>query len=152
MVVRVAWGRLHACGTSTTTNDGPGSACVTAGRPVADTAGRDARAVTCLHATEPRRRSIWPPGRAPGPRAAEVDAALYDDRSMVKQLAMRRTVFAFPRELLPAAWGSASARVADQQVRRMAKEMEAAGIAATARLGSRSTSRWSAAVIEPTGR
>ena len=30
---------------------------------------------------------------------------------------MRRTVFAFPRELLPAVWGSASARVAGQQLR-----------------------------------
>ena len=61
---------------------------------------------------------------------ADVDHALYVDRSIVKQLAMRRTVFAFPRELLPAVWGSASARVADQQVRRMAKEMETTGIAA----------------------
>ena len=61
---------------------------------------------------------------------ADVDHALYADRSIVKQLAMRRTVFAFPRELLPAVWGSASARVADQQVRRMAKEMESTGIAA----------------------
>jgi hypothetical protein len=48
---------------------------------------------------------------------------------LVKQLAMRRTVFAFPRELLPAVWGSASARVAGQQLRRMALEMETAGIA-----------------------
>ena len=34
--------------------------------------------------------------------------------SVVKQLAMRRTLFAFPRDLLPAVWGSASARVAGQ--------------------------------------
>ena len=43
---------------------------------------------------------------------ADVDRALYDDRTLVKQLAMRRTLFVFPRDLLPAAWGSASARVA----------------------------------------
>jgi hypothetical protein len=57
-----------------------------------------------------------------------VDEALYTDRSVVKQLAMRRTVFAFPRDLLPAVWGSASARVAGQQVRRLAAELEAAGV------------------------
>ena len=75
-----------------------------------------------------RRRSTSPPGRASGASRADVDAALYDDRSVVKQLAMRRTVFAFPRDLLPAVWGSASARVAGQQVRRLAKEMETAGV------------------------
>ena len=36
---------------------------------------------------------------------------------LVKQLAMRRTLFVFPRDLLPAAWGSASARVADRRSR-----------------------------------
>ena len=52
--------------------------------------------------------------RASGRRGDDVDRALYDDRTVVKQLAMRRTVFAFPRDLLPAVWGSASARVAAQ--------------------------------------
>jgi len=42
---------------------------------------------------------------------------------------MRRTLFVFPRELLPAAWGSASARVAAQLRARLAKEVEGAGLA-----------------------
>jgi Winged helix DNA-binding domain len=95
--------------------------------PVADTLAA-ARAVTCLHATEPASVHLAAWARAGASRSA-VDAALYADRSIVKQLAMRRTVFAFPRELLPAVWGSASARVAEQQLRRMAKEMESTGIA-----------------------
>lgn len=95
--------------------------------PVADTLAA-ARAMTCLHATEPASVHLAAWARC-GATRADVDTALYDDRSVVKQLAMRRTVFAFPRELLPAVWGSASARVAGQQVRRMAKEMESAGIA-----------------------
>lgn len=41
---------------------------------------------------------------------------------MVKQLAMRRTLFLFPRDLLPSAWGSASACVATQVRTRPAKE------------------------------
>ena len=86
------------------------------------------RAMTCLHATEPASVHLAAWARS-GASRSEVDDALYVDRSLVKQLAMRRTVFAFPRELLPAVWGSASARVADQQLRRMAKEMETTGIA-----------------------
>ena len=50
-------------------------------------------------------------------------------RSVVKQLAMRRTLFVFPRDLLPAAWGSASARVATSERKRIAKAIAAAGIA-----------------------
>src|SRR4051794_22670362 len=94
--------------------------------PVADTLAA-ARSVVCLHATEPASVHLAAWARS-GARVAEVDQALYDDRSVVKQLAMRRTVFAFPSELLPAVWGSASARVAGQQERRMAAEMEASGI------------------------
>lgn len=96
--------------------------------PVADTLAA-ARSVTCLHATEPASVHLAAWART-GASQEEVDRALYVDRSVVKQLAMRRTVFAFPRDLLPAVWGSASARVAGQQVRRMAKEMESAGITA----------------------
>jgi hypothetical protein len=95
--------------------------------PVADTLAAT-RAMTCLHATEPASVHLAAWARS-GVSRDEVDAALYDDRSIVKQLAMRRTVFAFPRELLPAVWGSASARVAGQQVRQLAKEAQAAGIA-----------------------
>ena len=133
---------MHACGTSTTTNDAPGSR-VRHGLavPVADPAAAT-RATVCLHATEPASVHLAAWARS-GATRDEVDAALYDDRSVVKQLAMRRTVFAFPRELLPAVWGSASARVAGQQVRRLATEMEAAGVdPRRARPGSRSTSPW----------
>jgi Winged helix DNA-binding domain len=88
-----------------------------------------ARSVVCLHATEPASVHLSASARS-GATREDVDRALYVDRSLVKQLAMRRTVFAFPRDLLPAVWGSASARVAGQQLRRMAQEMQATGVAA----------------------
>ena len=94
--------------------------------PVADTAAAVVT-MTCLHATEPASVHLAAWARS-GASRADVDEALYDDRSVVKQLAMRRTVFAFPRDLLPAVWGSASARVAGQQFRRLATEMESAGV------------------------
>ncbi len=95
--------------------------------PVADTVAAT-RAMVCLHATEPASVHLAAWARS-GATRDEVDAALYDERSLVKQLAMRRTVFAFPRDLLPAVWGSASARVAGQQLRQVAKEVHDTGIA-----------------------
>ena len=86
------------------------------------------RAMTCLHATEPASVYLSAFARAEV-SLADIDKALYEDRSVAKQLAMRRTLFAFPRDLLPAVWGSASERVAKQLRPRLAKEVEAAGIA-----------------------
>ncbi len=87
------------------------------------------RAMTVLHATDPATvyLSYWARGRSP--EIAHLDRALYQERSLVKQLAMRRTLFVFPRDLLSAAWGSASERVADSQQVRMAKEIVRAGLA-----------------------
>ena len=93
------------------------------------TAEEVTRALTVLHATEPATVHLAVQARAPGIAVADVDRALYDDRTLVKQLAMRRTLWVFPRDLLPAAWGSASARVAAQLRPRLAKEIEAGGIA-----------------------
>ncbi len=84
--------------------------------------------MTCLHATEPASVYLSAFARVEASRA-DIDRALYEDRSVAKQLAMRRTLFAFPRDLLPAVWGSASARVAAQLSTRFAKEIEGAGIA-----------------------
>ncbi|HEY6933346.1 MAG TPA: winged helix DNA-binding domain-containing protein [Marmoricola sp.] len=87
-----------------------------------------AQAVVALHATEPANVHLSAFARS-GASRAQVDAALYEHRSVVKQLAMRRTVFAFPRESLPAVWGSAAARVAAQQRDRLARDVVREGIA-----------------------
>ena len=84
--------------------------------------------MTVLHATEAASvyLSYW--ARCQSPCKAELDHALYDQRSLVKQLAMRRTLFVFPRDLLPAALASASARVAKAEASRIAKSMVNAGL------------------------
>ena len=85
-------------------------------------------AMVALHATEPA--TVYLSAAVRGECTVDdVDRALYTDRSVVKQLAMRRTLFGFTRDLLPAALGSASARVAEQQRRQVAKDAERAGIA-----------------------
>ena len=92
------------------------------------------RAMTVLHATEPPSVYLSLLARVDDITVDDVDRALYRDRTLVKQLAMRRTVFIFTRDLLPAAWGSASARVAVQNRARLVKEVEAAGITADGEL------------------
>jgi hypothetical protein len=87
------------------------------------------RAMTVLHSTEPPTPYLSLQARVDGLTRADVDRALYDDRSLVKQLAMRRTLFVFPRDLLPATWGSASARVADQERKRITKDAVLGGLA-----------------------
>jgi hypothetical protein len=86
------------------------------------------RAMTVLHATEAPSvyLSLW--ARVDRLTIDDVDRALYDERTLVKQLAMRRTLFVFPRDLLPAAWGSASARVAAAHRVRLAKDVELGGL------------------------
>ncbi len=87
------------------------------------------RAMTVLHATEPATvyLSCW--ARVASLEIADVDRALYTDRSLVKQLAMRRTLFVFPRDLLPAVLPSASARIAAAERTRMVADLITAGIA-----------------------
>ncbi|MDP2773423.1 MAG: crosslink repair DNA glycosylase YcaQ family protein, partial [Nocardioides sp.] len=85
-------------------------------------------AMTVLHATEAPTVYLSLLARVDGITVADVDRALYDDRTLVKQVAMRRTQFVFPRDLLPAAWASAAARVAAGHGTRLAKEAVGAGL------------------------
>lgn len=79
--------------------------------------------MTVLHATEAPSVYLSLAARTEGVTVADIDRALYDDRSLVKQLAMRRTLFVFPRDLLPAAWGAPSARVAAAERRRLVRNV-----------------------------
>lgn len=83
-----------------------------------------ARAVVCLHATDPPsvHLSCW--ARVDALDVDDVERALYDTRSLVRQQSMRETLFVFPRDLVPAVWGSASARVAAAHRRRLVRDLE----------------------------
>lgn len=97
-----------------------------------------ARAVVCLHATDPASVYLSAWARTAGMTREQLDTALYDTRTLVKQLAMRRTLFVFDRELLPAAVGGPAVRVAESERRKTARDVERAG-------GSRSGAAWLAA-------
>ena len=78
--------------------------------------------MTALHATEVSTPYISLHARMDHLIVDDVDRALYDDRSIVRTMAMRRTLWIVPRDLLPAVSGSAGRRVADEQRRLLVKE------------------------------
>jgi hypothetical protein len=104
-----------------------------------------ARSLVCLHGTDPGTVFLSTWARVDGMTVADLEAELYERRSLVKHLAMRRTLFVFPRELLPAAQGGASNRVAEGERRRLIGHVEEAGLH---RNGARWLARAEAAVLE----
>jgi Winged helix DNA-binding domain len=87
-----------------------------------------ARSMVCLHGTDPATVYLSAWARVEDMARADMDRALYEDRSLVKHLAMRRTLFVFPREALGIAQAGASNRVADSERRRLIRDVEKAGL------------------------
>ena len=82
----------------------------------------------CLHATDPSTVYLSAWARVEGMSVPDLERALYADRSLVKHLAMRRTLFVFPRATLSVAQAGASNRVADGERRRLIRDVEKAGL------------------------
>lgn len=93
----------------------------------------DVTAVTAdlvgLHATDPATPylSLW--ARIPGFERTDLDAVLYRDRTVLKHLAMRRTLWAICTDSLPAVQAAASDRVAENESRKLIADVEKAGVA-----------------------
>jgi hypothetical protein len=87
-----------------------------------------AERMVCLHGTDPATVYLSAWARVDGMRVSDLDSALYADRTLVKHLAMRRTLFVFPRPALGLAQAGASHRVAGAERRRLIRDVEAAGL------------------------
>ncbi|MBA2528684.1 MAG: winged helix DNA-binding domain-containing protein [Euzebyales bacterium] len=87
-----------------------------------------ARSMVCLHGTDPGTVYLSAWVRVDDMTVTDLERALYVDRSLVKHLAMRRTLFVFPLEALPFAQAGASNRVGDAERRRLVRDVEAAGL------------------------
>lgn len=83
-----------------------------------------------LHATDPATPylSLW--ARLPGFTVADLDAELYKRRSLVKHLAMRRTLWVVHADDMALIQPGASDRVADTERRRLIADAQKAGLAA----------------------
>jgi hypothetical protein len=84
------------------------------------------QSMVCLHGTDPATVYLSARARVEGMAVADLEHALYVERSLVKHLAMRRTLFVFPREALGIAQAGASDRVADAERRRLIRDVEKA--------------------------
>ena len=84
--------------------------------------------MVCLHGTDPATVYLSAWARVDGLTVADLEDSLYVDRSLVKHLAMRRTLFVFPRETMGIAQAGASKRVAEAERRRLIRDVEKAGL------------------------
>ncbi len=84
--------------------------------------------MVCLHGTDPATIFLAARARVDGMVVPDLEHALYVERSLVKHLAMRRTLFVFPRATLPFAQAGASDRVYGAERRRLVRDVEAAGL------------------------
>lgn len=117
--------------------------------------GSDTSAVTAalvgLHATDPATPylSLW--ARIPGFARADLDSRIYEERSLVKHLAMRRTLWVVPADGMPAVQVASSDRVADTESRKLIADVEKAGVAADGAAWLRTASAAALAYLEANG-
>jgi hypothetical protein len=87
-----------------------------------------APSMVCLHGTDHATVYLSAWARVDGMAVADMEQALYVDRALIKHLAMRRTLFVFPRGSLGFAQAGASNRIADSERRRLIRDVETAGL------------------------
>ncbi|WP_102140866.1 winged helix DNA-binding domain-containing protein [Mycobacterium hubeiense] len=94
----------------------------------ADSIATVAGTVVGLHSTDPATPflSLW--ARLNGFSVTDLEAELYQRRTLVKHLAMRRTLWAVRAEDLPLVQSAASDRVAANERRRLVADAQKAGI------------------------
>ena len=80
-----------------------------------------ARSLVALHSTDPVTvyLSVW--ARTSEFAPAELERALYDERSLVRVLGMRRTLFVVPRELVPVVHAACTRAIAARERKRLEK-------------------------------
>ena len=86
------------------------------------------RSVVVLHSTDAVTVFLSVHARTEGVSPAEIERALYDDRSLVRVLGMRRTLFAAPRELVPVVYASCTRTIAARERRRLEGWIRDSGI------------------------
>ena len=87
-----------------------------------------ARSVVALHASDPATVHLAAAERMRTPGVEAVERALYDDRTLVRMLGMRRTMFVIPDDLAAAVQASSTNDVAATERRRMVRAIDANGI------------------------
>lgn len=88
-----------------------------------------AASLVALHGTDPASVFLAVAARVPDAGTAAIEAALYDERALVRMLGMRRTMFVVPLDLAPVVQAACTAAIAVQQRRLLVQHLERAGVA-----------------------
>ncbi|MFF2557126.1 winged helix DNA-binding domain-containing protein [Nocardia sp. NPDC058058] len=86
------------------------------------------RSLVVLHATDPATVFLSIAARSRGLEPGHVEKALYEDRTLLRMLAMRRTMFVAPLELVPALQGSCADALAHKQRKTYGRLIDQAGV------------------------
>jgi DNA glycosylase AlkZ-like len=88
------------------------------------------RSVVALHATDPASVYLAERARLHAPTVASVEQALYEERSLVRLLGMRRTMFVVPVGLAPIVQSACTEAIAVVERRKLVGHIEQGGVAA----------------------
>jgi Winged helix DNA-binding domain len=87
-----------------------------------------ARSLVVLHSTDAVTVFLSVRARTTGVAPVDIERELYEERSLVRMLAMRRTLFVVPRELVAVVQAAAANGVAERQRKRLEKWILDSGI------------------------
>lgn len=88
-----------------------------------DDVAEAARSVVALHGTDVASVYLSAWARLKKPTIEQIERALYDDRTLVRLLGMRRTMFVPPRELAPVVQASSARAIAVEQRKLLIKHL-----------------------------
>ena len=94
------------------------------GSDVADVVG----AMVAVHATDPASVVIGLGARVDGITPADIEAALYEDRSVMRMLGMRRTLFVVTRDVIPLVQAACTDAVAKKERERLVQMLVEGGV------------------------
>jgi hypothetical protein len=87
------------------------------------------RGLVVFHATDPATVHLSARARVESCKQADVEHALYEARTLIRMLGMRRTMFVVPRELVAAVDAGSAQAIAARERRSFTRMLEQAGIA-----------------------
>jgi hypothetical protein len=89
-----------------------------------------ARDLVGLHGTDPASVFLAAWARLRWPQVEAIQQAMYEERTLLRVLGMRRTMFVLPVELVPVVQAACTGAIAEQQRRQLVQLLGQAGIAA----------------------
>jgi DNA glycosylase AlkZ-like len=87
-----------------------------------------ARSVVVLHSSGPATVFLSVYARTSRVLPADIERALYDDRTLVRVLCMRRTLFVVPRDVVPVVYAACTRTIAARERRRLEQMIAVSGI------------------------